>query len=34
MTTTATPTATACATGCYKVFDKTTRQWVCVRCGN
>lgn len=32
--TTAAPKAAVCATGCYKVFNKQTRCWVCVRCGN
>lgn len=23
-----------CHSGCYKVYDKRIRRWVCVRCGN
>lgn len=26
------PTASACATGCYKVYRNG--QWICARCGN
>lgn len=32
--TTTRPKAMTCASGCYKVFDKQARRWVCVRCGN
>lgn len=27
-------TTAMCQSGCYKVFNKQTRRWVCVRCGN